>query len=254
MFGAARAAGTLLLVSKRVLSIAHRGASGITPENTRLAFVKALDLGADMIEFDVRLTRDEIAIVFHDDTLDRTTNSSGTVSETEFATISKLDAGSWFAASFPDVEVPTLEEVLSLMGERTSFNIELKPDTRIEQLVRRVVTAVARFDLFSTVLFSSFEVEAVRALRELVPDARIGVLCDKSGVDAAFALAEELGAEALHPEKTVVDTALVAAAHDRKLAVYPWTANEPGEIALLRAIGVDGIFTDFPDRVARPRR
>jgi glycerophosphoryl diester phosphodiesterase len=241
-------------VSSRVLAIAHRGASGITPENTRLAFVKALDLGADMIEFDVQLTRDETAIVFHDDTLDRTTNGSGKVADTDFATIARLDAGSWFAASFQDVEVPTLEETLSLMGQKTTFNIELKPDTRVEKLVRCVTTAVARFELFESVLFSSFDVATMRALRALVPDARIGILCEQGGLDAALALADELGAESLHPSTSMVDTAVVNAAHEHRLTVYAWIANEPGEIALLRAMGVDGIFSDHPDRVARPRR
>jgi len=237
-----------------LLSIAHRGASGITPENTRVAFVKALDLGADMIEFDVQLTRDEVAIIFHDETLERTTNGSGRVADTDFSTISRLDAGSWFGASFADHEVPTLEEVLGLLAGRTTLNIELKPDVRIEPLVRRVVTAVARFEFFEATIFSSFKMEALRSLRRLVPDARVGVLCERGALPAALSLAEELGAVSLHPAVAMVDTDLVREAHARKLAVYPWTVNEPGEIALMRALGVDGIFTDHPDRVARPRR
>lgn len=237
-----------------MLAIAHRGASGITPENTRVAFVKALDLGADMIEFDVQLTRDEVAIIFHDETLERTTNGAGRVAETDFSVISRLDAGSWFGASFADHEVPTLEEVLGLLAGRVTLNIELKPDARVEQLVRRVVTAVARFELFESVIFSSFEVAALRSLRRLVPDARIGVLCQRGELPSALALANDLDAVALHPAVTMVDTDLVRDAHARKLSVYPWTVNEPGEIALLRALGVDGIFTDYPDRVARPRR
>lgn len=237
-----------------MLAIAHRGASGITPENTRVAFVKALDLGADMIEFDVQLTRDELPIIFHDETLERTTNGSGRVGETDFATISRLDAGSWFGASFADHEVPTLEEVLGLLSGRVMLNIELKPDTRVEQLVRRVVTAVARFELFQSVIFSSFHVGSLRSLRRLVPDARIGVLCQRGELPSALGIADELGAVALHPAAAMVDTDLVREAHARKLSVYPWTVNEPGEIALLRALGIDGIFTDYPDRVARPRR
>ena len=129
-----------------VLSIAHRGAAGITPENTKLAFLKALDLGADAIELDVQLTRDGECIVFHDETLERTTDGTGLVAETDFETISKLDAGSWFSASFKKLEVPTLEEVLKTIGGRTLINIELKPDkTRVERLVKHVVTAVARY-------------------------------------------------------------------------------------------------------------
>jgi glycerophosphoryl diester phosphodiesterase len=241
-------------MSHAVLSIAHRGASGITPENTRVAFVKALDLGADMIEFDVQLTRDEVAIIFHDETLDRTTNGSGRVGETDFSVISRLDAGSWFGASFADHEVPTLEEVLGLLSGRGMLNIELKPDARVEPLVRRVVTAVARFELFEEVVFSSFDPAAHHYHRRLVPDARIGVLCQRGELPDALAFADELGAVSLHPAVAMVDTDLVREAHSRRLSVYPWTVNEPGEIALLRALGVDGIFTDYPDRVARPRR
>jgi glycerophosphoryl diester phosphodiesterase len=252
--GVARRADSLGDVARKVLAIAHRGASAITPENTKLAFVKALDLGADAIEFDVMLTRDEVPIVFHDETLDRTTNGSGRVNETDFATISELDAGSWFSASFKGVEVPTFEETLTTLGGKTLLNVELKPDERVEALNRRVVTAVARFELFSTVIFSSFQADALRSLRVLVPDARIGVLCEEGRLEGALALADELGAESLHPCVAMIDRELVEVAHARRLAVYAWTANTHGEIKLLTALGVDGMFTDHPDRVARPRR
>ena len=241
-------------MARKLLAIAHRGASAITPENTKLAFIKALDLGADAVEFDVQLTQDDVPIVFHDETLDRTTDGSGRVNETDFATISKLDAGSWFSASFKGVEVPTFEEILKTLGGKTLMNVELKPDERMESLNRRVVTAIARFELFPSVIFSSFHAEALRSIRTLVPDARIGVLCQAGELDAALALATELGAEALHPDVAMVDAELVKGAHDRDLAVYAWTANSHGEIKLLRALGVDGIFSDHADRVARPRR
>ena len=241
-------------MNERVLAIAHRGASAITPENTKLAFVKALDLGADALEFDVQLTLDDVPIVFHDETLDRTTNGSGRVNETDFAAIAELDAGSWFSASFKGVEVPTFEEILTTLGGKALLNVELKPDERVEALNRRVVTSVARFELFDSVIFSSFHADALRSLRTLVPDARIGVLCQSGEIDAAFALAAELEAETLHPAVAMVDRELVEAAHAQNLAVYAWTANSHGEIKLLRALDVDGIFSDHPDRVARPRR
>jgi len=241
-------------VARKLLAIAHRGASAITPENTKLAFIKALDLGADAVEFDVQLTRDDVPIVFHDETLDRTTNGTGRVNETDFAVIAELDAGSWFAASFEGVEVPTFEEILKTLGGKTLMNVELKPDERVEALNRRVVTAVARFELFPSILFSSFHADSLRSLRVLVPDARIGVLCEPGGLDFALELAAELGAEALHPAVSMVDGELIKIAHERWLAVNAWTANAHGEITLLRALGVDGIFSDHPDRVARPRR
>ena len=233
-----------------VLAIAHRGASGIAPENTKIAFVQALDLGARAIEFDVQLTRDNVPVIFHDDTLERTTNGGpGRVCDTDFSVISKLDAGAWFAPKFARVEVPTLEEVLSSIGRRALLNVELKPDERVEKLVRHVVTAVARFDLFETCIFSSFDPKAISALRALVPDARLGVLCTSSDVDAALRFAEEMQAENLHPPRTIVTDALVKSAHDAGLSVWSWTANAQADIERLITAGVDGIFSDFPDRV-----
>jgi glycerophosphoryl diester phosphodiesterase len=238
-----------------VLSIAHRGAAGIAPENTKLAFLKALDLGADAIELDVQLTCDDVCIVFHDDTLDRTTDGTGLVSETDFDTISKLDAGSWFSASFKRLEVPTLEEVLKTIGGRTLINIELKADkARIERLVKHAVTAVARFELFDAIVFSSFQVEAIEMVRKLVPRAKIGVLCTPRRLAQAVAVGVRLGVENIHPHVSMVDRELVSDAHRRGWRVWTWTANEPGEIELMSALGVDGIITDYPDRVVNPRR
>lgn len=242
-------------MSGPTLSIAHRGAAGITPENTKLAFLKALDLGADAIEFDVQLTKDDVCIVFHDETLERTTDGEGFVADTTWDVISELDAGSWFAASFKGIEVPTLEEVLKTLGGRAILNIELKPDKgREERLVRHVITAVARFDMFDSVLFSSFDMPSIELLRRLVPKARIGVLCQQHRYAQAVTVAMRVGAETLHPEVKMVDHELVADAHRRGWKVWAWTANEPGEIELLTALGVDGIFSDYPDRVVDPRR
>jgi glycerophosphoryl diester phosphodiesterase len=224
------------------------------PENTKMAFMKALDLGADAIEFDVQLTRDGHAIVFHDDILDRTTNGRGLVADTDFATIRKLDAGSWFGAAFADAEVPTLEETLKVLGGRTTLNVELKPDGRADRLVKHVITAVARFDLWDSVIFSSFDGSCIRKLRELVPGARLGVLCTQGRLDDALEFARFVDAENLHPPVALVDNDLVARAHAQDLKVWTWTANSPGEIALLTMLGVDGIFTDFPDRVSAGRR
>lgn len=233
-----------------VIPIAHRGASGILPENTRHAFVKALDLGARVIELDVQLTRDEVPVVIHDATLDRTTNGTGLVAETDFSDVAELDAGSWFGASFTNVEIPTLDEVLRVIGSRAMVNIELKPDgKRVDTLVKHVVTTVARLDCFDNVVFSSFDADAVKRLRHLVPGAQIGILCETDGVDAAISFARVVRAKNLHPPVSLVETELVSTAHKCGWQIWAWTANEPGEIALLAAMGVDGIFSDYPDRV-----
>jgi len=220
------------------------------PENTKHAFVKALDLGAHAIEFDVQLTRDEVPVVIHDETLDRTTNGTGRVADTDFVSIAKLDAGSWFGASFQGIEIPTLDETLAAIGNRALLNVELKPDARVEALVKHVITIVARREMFDSIVFSSFHHDAIRTLRKHVPSARVGVLCDPRGLRAGIAFAEQISAETIHPHVSIVDSSLVATAHAHGWKVWAWTANEPGEIALLAALGVDGIFTDRPDRVA----
>ena len=134
-------------------------------------------------------------------------------------------------------------------------NIELKPDTgREERLVRHVITAVARFDLFESIVFSSFDLPSIELLRRLVPKARIGVLCVRHRLAEAIAVAVRVGAATFHPPVGMVDRELVADVHARGWDVWAWTANSPGEIELLSALGVDGIFTDYPDRVINPRR
>ena len=217
--------------------------------------MKALDLGADAIEFDVQLTKDDVCIVFHDEALDRTTNGEGFVADTSWEVISQLDAGSWFAASFKNIEVPTFEEVLKTIGGRTTLNVELKPDKgREEKLVRHVITLVARLEMFDSIVFSSFDLPSIELLRKLVPKARLGILCVQHRLAQAVAVAVRVGAETIHPHVGMVDKELVDDAHRRGWKVWTWTANEPGEIELLTALGVDGIFTDYPDRVVDPRK
>jgi glycerophosphoryl diester phosphodiesterase len=229
--------------------IAHRGASGIAPENTQPAFSLALELGARAVEFDVQLTRDNVAVVFHDETLERTTNGSGVVAETDFHEIADLDAGSWFSPEYRGVEVPTLEEVLASIGGRALMNVELKPDARVERLARDALAVATRLELLSSIVFSSFDPDAVRAVRRLAPEARIGVLCMPGESEEALRLAAELDAENLHPARAMVDQGFVAAVHARGRKVWAWTANETEDIDRLIAAGVDGLFTDYVDRV-----
>jgi glycerophosphoryl diester phosphodiesterase len=222
------------------------------PENTKHAFVKALDLGAKAIEFDVQLTRDDVPVIIHDETLERTTDGKGRVAKTDFKVLGKLDAGSWFGASFAGLEIPTLKEVLATFGGRVLLNIELKPDgKRTKKLVKKVADLVEEHDLLGDVVFSSFDEKALKILRDEVPEARIGILTEPGDLDGAMALASLLGAENLHAHVAMVDTELVARCRRMGLKLWAWTANEPGEIALLAAIGVDGIFSDHPERVAK---
>jgi len=210
------------------LIIAHRGASGTCPENTLVAFARAAALGAHMVELDAQLTRDGEVVVMHDWTLERTTDGAGRVCERPLGEIRRLDAGAWFGPAFRGTRVPTLAEVLAAVG--LPVNVELKPvgDDGLE----------AR----------ALAVGALERLRARAADASLAVLWDSGPVADAVARAERVAARALHLRKDYVTPGALAAAAAARLPVRAWTVNERGEIDRLVAAGVEGIFTDFPER------
>jgi glycerophosphoryl diester phosphodiesterase len=230
----------------RVLAIGHRGAAGHMPENTMPSFERALALGADALEFDVALSRDGIPVVIHDDTLERTTTGCGLVEDLLFDDLCKLDAGAWKGVP---TRLPALAEVLKEFAPRTLLNLEIKASLRRALLVEACVDQVVRRNARRAVVFSSFDHDALRLVRHLMPDARIGVLGDMAGIESAFACAAEIGAQNIHPPIFLVSRALVARAHAAGLEVWTWTANSPDAIEHAIEAGVDGIFSDFPERV-----
>jgi glycerophosphoryl diester phosphodiesterase len=229
--------------------IAHRGASGTCPENTLAAFRRAAALGAHMIELDVQLTRDREVVVVHDWTLDRTTDGSGPVGAATLAEIRRLDAGAWFGPRFAGERVPTLAEVLA--GVTVPVNVELKPvgDDGLEARALGIVDAAPAA---GRVVFSSFDPHVLVRLRVRAPDARIGVLWEDGQIEEAVHLAERVGARTLHVRKDAVTQTLVETAGAAGLGVLAWTVNDSGESRRLDAAGVDGIFTDFPERFLQP--
>jgi glycerophosphoryl diester phosphodiesterase len=236
----------------RLLRIAHRGASGHCPENTRAAFLRAIELGADMVELDCQMTRDGAVVVIHDDRLDRTTSGRGRVRDHTLREIKALDAGSWFASEFAGEEVLTLEEAIELLRGHLELNLEIKGEDAPGRLEIQCVGIVRSLRFFSQTVFSSFSAPRMRLVRDLADDARIGVLVD-AGASWAGALdfARDVGAEALHPQRSLVKEATLAEAHGRGLEVRAWPVNRQADINALVVLGVDGIFTDFPERLLR---
>lgn len=240
----------------RFLRIGHRGACAERPENTLASFARALELGVDMIECDLQRTSDGHVVVFHDWTLERTSNGSGVVCELPLAAIRRLDAGSWRAPDFAGEKVPTLEETLDLVLPRARLNLELKcrgsrADARA--LAEASVAAVAARDAFDRVIFSSFDGACLEELRAVSPAAPIGVLWDAPPFAEAFARAARLGAVALHPRASTVTAELVREAHGQRLLVYVWTVNPTEEIVRLVRLGVDGVISDHPSRLDAAR-
>ena len=227
------------------LVIAHRGASGTSPENTLAAFRRAEALGSDMIELDVQLSRDGEVVVIHDWTLDRTTTGSGPVGQHSLAELKALDAGSWFAPSFRGERVPTLAEVLAEV--RLVVNVELKPlgDQGLEAAALAVVEQAGAL---GRVVFSSFEMPALERLRARSRTAALAVLWETESFDEALRQMDGVDARALHLRKDAATPSVLAKAASRAIPVRVWTVNEPADFRRLATARVDAIFTDFPER------
>ena len=212
----------------------HRGAPGYPAygENTLSSFRKALKCGANGLEFDVRRCGDGNIVVIHDDTIDRTTDGRGRVADFTYEELKKFDAG------FGE-PVPLLSDVLDQFGTACVLNIELK-DAGLGPEIKNLLLEKR---LERHVIISAFD---WNELRLFPPEVPIGLLTEK--LENLISTARELGASAIHPRKDVVTPTLVTAARNAKLRVHAWTLNDPAEIAAFRALGVDGIFSDFPDR------
>lgn len=237
-----------------MLKIGHRGAAGTRPELTRASFERAIAVGCDMIELDVQLTCDHQLVVLHDRTLGRTVAGSGAVRACRLDELCALDAGVWFGPAYAGERVLSLDQVLDLTRGRVDLNVEIKspePDW--------VATAAVLADLLNghgrlgSTIISCFDPGALRCVRSCEPAARLGVLWHRSDVAPAWALAAELAAGSIHPEWTLVDAALVAEAHRRGLTILAWTVNDPAHMARLADLGIDGLMSDFPERVPAAR-
>lgn len=227
----------------RPLVIAHRGASGTLPENTLPAYELAIEQRADMIEIDLHRTRDRETVVAHDESL-AGLGGRGEIADAEAADVRALDAGG-------GESVPTLDEVLDRFGGRIPFNLELKrgKHRRYEDLEAVALAAVERRGLLASTLFSSFDDPTLAALRRLSPRARLALLVSARTVERAVERALALGAEAVNPSVFVATPELVEAAHREGLAVYVYTVDAEQDMRRLLDLGVDGLFTNFPERM-----
>ncbi|WP_279451440.1 glycerophosphodiester phosphodiesterase [Aeromonas hydrophila] len=226
--------------------IAHRGASGLAPENTLKAIRLALALGAGAIEIDVQLADGELW-VFHDRRLERCTDGSGVLTAQSRAYLASLDAGEGEG-------IPTLWQVMEAIAGQAELHIELKGAQTADEVARLTRRAEAELGFAPTQwVVSSFHHPEVARFAALRPDIRLGALTATIPLTLAK-FAAELGAWSLNCDVDFVDQALVQDAHDRGLKVLVYTVDEPADQAMLAAIGVDGIFTNRPDRFLPPAK
>ncbi|MFH1446764.1 MAG: glycerophosphodiester phosphodiesterase [Chloroflexota bacterium] len=231
------------------LIIAHRGASAKAPENTLAAFELAFEMGADGIELDVMLSKDGKLVVIHDDTVDRTTNGSGRVSDFSLSTLQGLDAGSVFSTAFRGEQLPSLAEVFERFGGKMLINVELKNyATPFDDLTDRVVNLVQKYKLLNSVLLSSFNPINLRRARRRLPEVRLGLLTliGKAEILSRGAFGRIFPYDALHPYYSDVSESLVNKIHSLGRQVNVWTVDEPEELIRLYQLGADGIITNDP--------
>lgn len=223
--------------------IAHRGASGHRPENTSPAFALAIEQRADMIETDLHLTADDEVVLTHDATLGHL-GAEGEVADLRFAELRQLDAGE-------GESVPGLEETLDAYGKRIPWNLEIKKpgEGYYAGIEAKALAAATSRGLLADTLFSCFWDPVLARLREQSPEARLALLLDPRYPQEPIERARRLGAEAINPHFSMIDADLLAAAHDAGLAVYSYTVDGADEIRRLVELGVDGLFTNHPDRM-----
>lgn len=239
------------------VKIAHRGCSGSYPENTRVAFEKAIEAGADMIEIDCQLSKDGHVVVIHDESLGRTAGVRGLVKGKTLEQLKRLDVGQWFKKSLKGQRILTLEEVVEIVNGRADLNLEIKTVSHGPLGIElKLLFILSHYDYLDRTIFSSFDYHSLRRVREMAPEVRIGVLYGKRVREDPFQVAAELQAYALQVQKELVTPELLSKAEQLGLKTFVWTVNEVSEMKKLLSLGIDGLMSDFPQKFwkIKPRR
>ncbi|MGY8923029.1 MAG: glycerophosphodiester phosphodiesterase [Flavobacteriales bacterium] len=237
--------GTIILSctpKQNPLVIGHRGARGHLAENTLPSIAKAIELGVDGIEIDIFKCASGELVVFHDQTLEKLTNSKGYIEQLTLDSIRKIDVLNGFT-------IPTLEEVLDLINGRVFLNIELK-GTQTALLTNEIILSYferKEWDL-SKILISSFNWEELEIFYSVNSEVSIAILTEDDPLDA-IPIAKQLNAVAINPEYVSLNTGNIDRIKKEGLKIFTWTVNDPQEIKDVITLGVDGIITDFPERV-----
>lgn len=219
-----------------MLNIAHRGARAFQPENTLLSFEKAIDLNADGIELDVHLSSDGAIMVIHDETIDRTTSGNGFVNQ-------------YIASALKKYGIPTLIEVLELVNRNCFVNIELKGNSTAKPVIELITHYILNKNWnYTDFLISGFDWKMLEEVQLLNPKIRIGVLTEDS-VEEALAFAKKLKAYSIHPDYRLLTKENVALMQENGFKVFPWTVNSIEDIQKIKSFNVNGIISDFPDRI-----
>ncbi len=251
--------------SPEPLIAAHRGASGYAPENTMAAFVLAVKLGADLLELDVRMSKDGELVVIHDGTVDRTTSHSGAVADFTLAELHAMDAGGRFGARYKGEPIPSLEEVLDRFYGQVGLLIELKEPNLYPGIERKVAEAISRHELLRLLnrleagvisssrapqaIVQSFDASSMRTVHEWLPDFPVAVLLSDEQLPPSEAQLGRLASftSSIHCSYRRLNASLVKQLHRRNQLVMAWTIHHKADMKRMKRLGVDGLITNNPD-------
>ncbi|WP_245529678.1 MULTISPECIES: glycerophosphodiester phosphodiesterase [Cellulophaga] len=228
--------------NKSPLIIGHRGAMGHETENTIPSIYRALELGVDMIEIDVfKIASGEI-VVFHDDTVERLTDGKGNIETYSWEQLQKLTV-------IGNHKIPLLTEVITVIDRKVSLNIELKGAGTAKEVNRIIADFIQKGWTLEDFVISSFNWEELKLMRIENATIALAVLIENDDPREAIPLAKELKAIAINPDYEKLDLEIANEIRAAGFKIYPWTVNKPEAIEEMKRIGVDGMFTNFPERI-----
>ena len=231
-----------------MLTIAHRGASGYAPENTLAAYRRAVAQGVTFIETDLHLTRDAHFVALHDETVNRTTNGQGPIQQMTLLEARRLDAGSWFGSEFIGERLPTLPEILDFAKKHdVVFYLELKSDG-FWGGDHALISALRDSGEIPRIIVMAFDASILEGLRKIEPTLMTALLYDGT-IENPLGKALSIGARQIAVKGDLMTPNFLSEAHKKDIQLVCWTINQPAHMRLLAAAGVDGIMSDYPDRL-----
>lgn len=229
------------------LIIAHRGASGNAPENTIAAFLEAKKQQSDGIEMDVHLTADNIPVVIHDETINRTTNGNGYIKDYTYSELKQFDAGKYFSNKFIGASIPSLNNVLKLASNFKIINIELKTNKiKYDNIEEIILDIIKNHKLENKVLISSFNHLTLKKLKCLNSKIELAALY-YAIIDKPWEYANNLGINNIHPHYQSIDKKTIKKCHEKNIMVNVFGVNNKEEISSSINMGADMIITDYPE-------
>lgn len=222
-----------------VLKIAHRGASNYAPENSIEAFTKAIEMKVDVVEFDIHSTKDGELIVMHDFEVDRTTDGSGMIKDLNFEELRK------FRGLNGEI-IHTLQEILDILKDKCICKIDVK----VKGMEEELINIIKKNNILNSVIITCRIISVLRKLKQICPDVKIelGGFGHKN-IDKMIKKAKSVNADIISPYYTIATKELIEVAHENEFEVHVWTVDDEITIEKMKNLGVDGITSNYPDRI-----